>query len=188
MPAPGSTAKSDQRRQAVIEAAVNCFASKGYYGTSTGAIAARAGISQPYVYRLFPDKQSLFVAAVNWASERLIAARLAQLEALPAAQRDSPQAVLEAFRRGHATLVSQDRDLLLFLLQGSCAAGEPEIAAALRSCYAAQVELIQAHSAASDEDIRSMFGAELLANVVLSLDGDAAPAPWAGVLGGTSQA
>lgn len=188
MPAPGTTVKSDQRRQAVIEAAVNCFASKGYYGTSTGAIAARAGISQPYVYRLFPDKQSLFVAAVNWASEQLRMARLSQLDALPAGERNNPQAVLEAFRRGHAALVSQDRDLLLFLIQGSCAAGEPEIAVALRACYAAQVELIQTHSGASDEDIRSMFGAELLANVVLSLDGDDASAPWARVLSGTKPA
>ena len=165
---------------------MNCFASKGYYGTSTGAVAARAGISQPYVYRLFPDKQSLFVAAVNWASDRLREARLAQLEALPAAERKNPQAVLEAFRRGHADLVSRDRDLLLFLLQGSSAAGEPEIAAALRACYAAQVDLIQTHSRASDEEIRRLFGAELLANVVLSLDGEAAAAPWARVLSGNA--
>ena len=188
MPALGTTTKSDQRRQAVVEAAVHCFASKGYYGTSTGAVAARAGISQPYVYRLFPDKQSLFVAAANWASERLLAARLAHLEALSPEERKNPQAVLEAFRRGHADLVSQDRDLLLFLLQGSCAAGEPQIAAALQACYAAQVELIQTHSRASDEEVRRLFGSELLANVVLSLGADAAPAPWVRVLSGDPQA
>ena len=188
MPARGTTVKSDQRRHAVIEAAVRCFAAKGYYGTSTGEIATQAGISQPYVYRLFPDKQSLFAAAVTVASERLVAARTARLEALSPAERDDPQAVLQALRHGYTHLVAQDRDLLLFLLQASCAAGEPRIAEALRACYAAQVELLQTRARISSEDVRELLGAELLANVVLSLGVESVTEPWARTLSGGLQA
>lgn len=41
------------------------FAAGGLVGTSTEAIATRAGISQPYLFRLFPNKKALFLAAVE---------------------------------------------------------------------------------------------------------------------------
>src|SRR6185312_6289803 len=61
--APRSTA--DERREDVLAAAVVEFAAGGLDGTSTDAIARRAGISQPYLFRLFPTKKALFVAAVE---------------------------------------------------------------------------------------------------------------------------
>src|ERR671916_101839 len=54
---------SEERREQVIAAAVKEFAEKGFHATSTGAIAKRAGISQPYIYALFPNKHELFLAA-----------------------------------------------------------------------------------------------------------------------------
>ena len=47
MPAPGSSEKSDRRRQVVLEAAVECFARKGFYGTTTNEIAERAAAPTP---------------------------------------------------------------------------------------------------------------------------------------------
>lgn len=47
----------------MIEAAVREFAEAGYAAASTAAIAERAGISQPYIYALFPSKRDLFLAA-----------------------------------------------------------------------------------------------------------------------------
>ncbi|MFF7974474.1 TetR family transcriptional regulator [Streptomyces sp. NPDC007905] len=54
---------AEERRQSVIRAAVAEFAQKGYYGTSTEAIAKRVGVSQPYLFRLFPGKKAIFAAA-----------------------------------------------------------------------------------------------------------------------------
>ncbi|PZH18107.1 TetR family transcriptional regulator [Streptomyces sp. NTH33] len=54
---------AEERRESVIRAAIAEFAQKGYYGTSTEAIAKRVGVSQPYLFRLFPGKKAIFAAA-----------------------------------------------------------------------------------------------------------------------------
>src|ERR1700739_4239354 len=60
-----------ERRADLLEAAVIEFAESGYHGTRTADIAARAGVSQPYVYALFPDKRTLFLACHDWTTERI---------------------------------------------------------------------------------------------------------------------
>ena len=62
---------ADERREHVIDAAIVEFAAHGYQGAGTAAIAQRAGISQPYVYALFPDKRELFLAAQREVAERI---------------------------------------------------------------------------------------------------------------------
>ncbi|MEW1779035.1 helix-turn-helix domain-containing protein [Streptomyces sp. NPDC086777] len=54
---------AEERRESVIRAAIAEFAQRGYYGTSTEAIAKRVGVSQPYLFRLFPGKKAIFAAA-----------------------------------------------------------------------------------------------------------------------------
>lgn len=74
MPAAGSSTKSDERRRTVMAAAVDGFAQKGFYGTTTHEIAEWVGISQPYLYRLYPNKEALFAAAVDHVSVVMSAA------------------------------------------------------------------------------------------------------------------
>src|SRR6188474_1290470 len=56
---------AEERREAVLDAALGEFAEHGLHGGSTEAIAAKAGISQPYVFRLFGTKKELFKAVVS---------------------------------------------------------------------------------------------------------------------------
>ncbi len=63
---------AEERREDVLQAALIEFAAGGLDGTSTDAIARRAGISQPYLFRLFPTKKELFVAAVERTFERVL--------------------------------------------------------------------------------------------------------------------
>src|SRR6195952_3835023 len=63
---------ADDRREPVLSAAVVEFASGGLEGTSTDAIARRAGISQPYLFRLYSTKKALFVAAVERTFRRCV--------------------------------------------------------------------------------------------------------------------
>src|SRR5438552_18074063 len=56
---------AEERREAVLDAAFEEFAQRGLDGASTEAIAARAGISQPYVFRLFGTKKELFKAVIS---------------------------------------------------------------------------------------------------------------------------
>src|SRR5512146_1958447 len=64
----GPRLSADKRRADLLEAAVIEFAENGYHGTRTADIAARAGVSQPYVYALFPDKRALFLACHDWTT------------------------------------------------------------------------------------------------------------------------
>src|SRR3954449_11618918 len=54
----------DARREEILDAALLEFAERGYHGASTEDIARTAGISQPYVFRLFGTKKELFGAVV----------------------------------------------------------------------------------------------------------------------------
>src|SRR3984957_5692913 len=60
-----------ERRELVLEAAMADFAVGGLAGTSTEDVARRAGISQPYLFRLFPTKKALFVALVERCFQRV---------------------------------------------------------------------------------------------------------------------
>ncbi|MER5942974.1 helix-turn-helix domain-containing protein [Streptomyces sp. NPDC001928] len=63
---------AEERRESVIRAAMTEFARGGYYGTSTEAIAKRVGVSQPYLFRLFPGKKAIFLAATQRCLEDTI--------------------------------------------------------------------------------------------------------------------
>ncbi|MFJ9925696.1 MULTISPECIES: TetR/AcrR family transcriptional regulator [Streptomyces] len=56
---------AEERRESVVRAAMEEFGRGGYYGTSTEAIAKRVGVSQPYLFRLFPGKRAIFLAAAD---------------------------------------------------------------------------------------------------------------------------
>ncbi len=56
---------ADERRDEVVAAAAIEFAAGGFAGTSTAAIARRAGVSQPYLFQLFGTKKELFLAATG---------------------------------------------------------------------------------------------------------------------------
>src|ERR1700752_4983401 len=60
-----------ERRELVLDAAVAKFAVHGLAGTSTEDVARRAGISQPYLFRLFPTKKALFLALVDRCFRRV---------------------------------------------------------------------------------------------------------------------
>ncbi|WP_150269945.1 TetR/AcrR family transcriptional regulator [Paenibacillus tepidiphilus] len=69
--------KSDEataanRREQILEAAVIVFAEHGYYRATTAQVAEKVGISQPYIFKLFRNKEELFVAALERAFERII--------------------------------------------------------------------------------------------------------------------
>lgn len=175
MPAAGTSAKSDERRRAVVAAAIDCFAQKGFYGTTTHEIADRVGISQPYLYRLYPNKEALFAAAVDHVSVVMTETLAAHSSASGAAG-----TALEAARGAYAALVA-DRTILRFLMHANCAAGEPLVGPAVRRCYAKQVDTVR-QLLGDDDAVRHWFGAGMLDNVVAVLGLADVDEPWARVL------
>jgi AcrR family transcriptional regulator len=155
---------SDERREQVIEAAVKEFAANGFHATSTSAIAKRAGISQPYIYALFPNKRELFLAADRYVVDRI---RRAFLDA--SRGKDSTEDRLHAM--GHAYLeLLANRDEIRFQMQAHAAAGNPELAEPIRNEFMGLWEDIKRMSGASDEQVQEFMAKGMLLNVVASLE------------------
>ncbi|MEM9456906.1 MAG: TetR/AcrR family transcriptional regulator [Myxococcota bacterium] len=57
--------RADATRQALLQAATECFAERGFAATTTRAIAARAGVSQPLLNHYFGSKDALFEAIIR---------------------------------------------------------------------------------------------------------------------------
>src|SRR3954470_22429939 len=107
----------DQRRDQILGAALHVFAEGGYTGTSTDQVARAAGVSQPYVVRLFGSKAELFSQVYAHASQRV----LDTLSAVPA----GPDAK-EQMGQAYVELV-QDRDLLMVTMHGFVAGADPAV-------------------------------------------------------------
>lgn len=56
---------TDRKREAIVEAAVREFRTRGYDNTSMDAIAAAAEVSKRTVYNHFPSKEDLFAGIVD---------------------------------------------------------------------------------------------------------------------------
>jgi AcrR family transcriptional regulator len=68
----GVRGSAEERKKDVLAAALVEFARGGLEGTSTESIARRAGISQPYLFRLYPGKKALFLAAVERTFDEVV--------------------------------------------------------------------------------------------------------------------
>ena len=71
MMTPATRMTAQERRNDVLRVAVAEFAKRGWQGTSTEDVARAAGISQPYLFKMFPTKKALFIALVEHSFERV---------------------------------------------------------------------------------------------------------------------
>ena len=156
----------------MLAAALPEFARGGLAGTSTEAIAVAAGISQPYLFRLFGTKKELFIAAMRRCFE-LVEARFAA-----AADGLAGDAALDAMARAYHDMLG-DRDLLLAQLHGYAAAGDPEVQAAIRDCYQRLWNMAEAASGADPDTMRMFFAMGMLWNVAVALGLPELSEPWA---------
>jgi AcrR family transcriptional regulator len=169
-PARASSAKtparasSDERREQVIEAAVKEFAAHGFHAASTSAIAKRAGISQPYIYALFPNKRELFLATSAHVTGRI---RDAFTEAARAA--DDPEAKLEAMGEAYSDLLER-RDEILVQMQAHAAAGDPALAEPVRKEFMGVVDHVSRVAGVSRERAIAFVAVGMYLNVVAALD------------------
>jgi AcrR family transcriptional regulator len=85
-----------QRRERILEAALETFAEYGYRGASMRAIAAAAGISKPVVYDHFGSKRELYVELMTGIRDDLVG-RSAGAMALRAPLADRFRAAIDAF-------------------------------------------------------------------------------------------
>src|SRR4051794_40065996 len=113
---------AEERREEIVEIASRHFAEGGYHGTSTEAIAREAGISQPYLFRLFRTKRELFLVCVDACYAHVD-------EVFTEAAASAPVgAKLEAMGHAYGERLLPDRHALMMQMQ-AYVASEPEIRA-----------------------------------------------------------
>jgi AcrR family transcriptional regulator len=160
-----------ERREEILEAALPVFAEQGLHGASTEEIARRAGISQPYVFRLFGTKKELYLALVARCFRQTL--ELMQR----AAEGKRGEEALQAIGRSYAELLQSDRLYLRAQMQAYAASEDPEIAAVVRDGYGDLVSYLERVSGAPAAEISQFFGNGMLLNVLASMDAFAEP--WA---------
>lgn len=173
----GPRISADERRAEVIAAAVTAFASGGYAGTSTETIADLAGVSQPYVFRLFGSKQHLFLAAVDRAFERIT---LAFESAARTPDPDPPPGmhpVLSAMARAYGRLLA-DRSLLRIQLHAYAASDDATVGAFVRERYATLVHRVSQLSGVPAAELRPFFAEGMLLTVAAALGLSDADVAW----------
>ncbi len=153
---------AEERREEILEAAISEFAARGLRGGSAEELAEKAGVSQPYVYRLFGTKKDLFLAALRRVCDRV-------QEAFRQAADENPGEVLEAMGRSY-NLSQIKREDMMLLLQGFAASDDAEIREAVGERYAGLWRFVEGASGASEQEVWNFFASGMLLTVDGAID------------------
>ena len=163
---------AEERSEQLIAAAVTAFSTGGYAGTTTDQVARLAGVSQPYVIRLFGTKQALFIATVEHASARIEQ----QFRDAAAVQPD-----LESLGKAYDQILAE-RELVTVLLHGFTAGSDPAIGPVVRACFGRIYTAVREITRVSADEAREFMAMGMLLSVLDALQvigPGAVPAePW----------
>jgi AcrR family transcriptional regulator len=160
-----------ERRDTILDAAQIEFAERGFAGTSTEDIARRAGISQPYLFRLFGTKKELFKAS----AARCLRETLEMFQRGEEALKAIGQAYMDEMLGG-------DRVRLRAQMQAYVACDDPEICQVVRDGFGDLVAYAQRVSGLPAQEVSRFFATGMLLNVLASMQVIENPDPWAQTL------
>jgi AcrR family transcriptional regulator len=154
---------ADARREEIVGIAFRHFAEGGFDGTSTEAIAREAGVSQPYLFRLFKTKRGLYEACVDRCF-----AQVADVfrEAVAG---ETPEERFAEMGRAYGERLLPDRHSLLFQMR-AYAVADPGIRAHVRTRFGELRETVAELAGVAPEDTWGFFGDGMLFNVVAMLE------------------
>ncbi len=170
-----------ERREVILDAAVEEIAKSGFAGATTADIARRAGISQPYVFRFFPTKKELALAVVDRCISRVISD---WENALP----KPGETRLETLGRTYVEKLADRRPELMVHLHAYASAEDPDIAAAMRHhlarVYRYVVHLLERDGSPTPHEDAGRFisrGFLINAAMAVGLESVLTPEEWAGI-------
>jgi AcrR family transcriptional regulator len=163
---------ADERRVTVLDAALTEFGDHGFEGASTDAIARAAGISQPYLFRLFGTKKELFIAATELCQDETYS-RFAE-----ASRQLQGEEALVAMGHAYKAMIAEDPRRLRLQMQSYAACDDPTIAVVVRRGFGRLVDLVESKGA-EPERAMSFFAAGMLINVMASMGVLGGEEPWA---------
>jgi len=162
---------AEQRRDEILDAAMVEFAERGLHGSSTEEIAKRAGISQPYVFRLFGSKKDLFKAAIARCFRETLETFQRAAEGLRGEE------ALHAMGAAYQDLLA-DRNRLRGQMQAYAACDDPELCSVARDGFGDIVAYVERVSGLPPEEVTRFFATGMLMNVMASMDLYARPEDW----------
>jgi AcrR family transcriptional regulator len=164
----------DERREEILDAATTVFAERGFHGASTDDIARLAGISQPYVFRLFGTKKELYMAVVARCFRQTL--EIFQR----AAEGKRGEEALGSIGAAYGVMLETDRTYLRAQMQAYAACDDDDIRAVVRAGYGDLVAYTERVSGLGQEAVSRFFATGMLLNVFASMAnvGDDAE-PWA---------
>jgi AcrR family transcriptional regulator len=148
-----------ERREEILEAARHVLATRGSAAT-TDDIARAAGVSQPYVVRLFGSKQDLVLETYRAACAEILDA-FRGVEAGPDAGREMGDAYIRLLA---------DRDLLALLMHGFLSSAGEGVAALARFTLGEAFRLFLERTGGTEDDARQFVAQGMLTNVLVSTD------------------
>lgn len=167
--ATGTRMRADERRALVLEAATQVFGERGYHGATTDAVARAAGVSQPYVVRMFGSKEALFIAVLDRALDRLMETfESALAESPPAASPGDTEAVTHCIAQNYVGLLA-DRGLLLCLMQAFLLGADPVIGPAARAGMRRAYEFLRAKAGLNPTEAHEFLAMGMMLNTIVGL-------------------
>ncbi|MBC3843823.1 TetR/AcrR family transcriptional regulator [Streptacidiphilus sp. 4-A2] len=159
---------AEERRESVIRASMIEFAERGYNGTTTQSIADRVGVSQPYLFRLFPSKRALFEAAARRCMDDVREAFLSASEGL------AGEEAREAMGIAYMDLIN-DRSRLMMQMQmyvstaAAEAAGDSEVGRAVRAMWEELWDAVTERASMTPEQAKDFFSQGMLINALVAM-------------------
>jgi TetR/AcrR family transcriptional regulator len=153
--------KASDRRELILDAATAVFGAKTYVGTTTDEVARAAGVSQPYVVRLFGTKEKLFIAVIQRAYDRLIDEFRRALPG-PVETRG------ERMGAAYAGLLAE-RGMLPVIANSTALGGEPAIGRVARAGFSDIWRFIREEAGFTAEHTREFLATGMLINTIVGL-------------------
>jgi AcrR family transcriptional regulator len=161
----GKRMKAEDRKVLILEAAIEEYGRNGMHATSVEAIAERAGVSQPYIFRLFGTKAELIEAAIVHHTTNLRARFRDAVE-----QREPGASPLEAMAMAYLGFMSDDANSLRCQLHTWAAASDPAIKEVAQRTYREIWDQVVETSGASADEVRDFMAQGMLLTVLGALD------------------
>lgn len=155
---------AELRRPVVTASALTEFARGGLHATTVADVAREAKISPAYVFKLYPSKEQLFVAALEHCFDRV---ELALAAGADAADDSSPAGLLYSMGDAYASLIS-DRTLLMIQVHAQSVADIPEIGAALRAGLERITVFAKERTGASDAEVQRFIAYGQLCHLIVT--------------------
>lgn len=156
---------ADQRRESMLGAATAVFGQRGYVGATTDAVAKAAGVSQPYVVRMFGTKEQLFLEVLQRALDRLLAVFRDVIAEHGAVGKEQLGGLIGS---AYADML-KDRGLLLSLMQAFMLGADPVVGPAARAGFLEVYAVLREEAGFTAEEAEAFLSHGMMLNTLVAI-------------------